>query len=221
MAIDFYRGFTSGGFRTGLTTTYGVIGGVNPFSYPASAGLMREAVVRRMYRYNFPGLYKEERAARATMQCPAQAAITEDSTVTLSDPVVGPQAYEFDKNASGLIAGDILVDIGAAVTPADVAAAFAAAINGSAQLITAYPGADGRLHLIGKSDIPGVFPHSGATGGAAGNQPITPSIPGEWPGIPAGLAGGKQSLNGVEYIPICQSGPIRLLAMSEFTKQAI
>lgn len=221
MAVDFFRRFDSPAYRLGLTARLRAMGlnfiPHSPFiveGASGSAGLLRTiSVLRNNRAFKFPGMWREPRAARATIQCPAQAAITDDSTVTLDDGA-GPMAYEFDTDSSGLIAGDILVDVSAAVTPADVAAAFAAAITAGGQAFTGYARADGRLHLIARAPLPGVFSHVAGTFGVWSNNPITPSIPGEWPGIPAATTGGKQAIPGVGWFP---GGAGRIVPDSIFT----
>lgn len=74
----------------------------------------------------FPGVLRIERPAKIVIACPDPGLIVDDSTFELND---GFDQYEFSFQTGGAPPPAPVIDISAAVSPADVAVAMAAAIN--------------------------------------------------------------------------------------------
>jgi len=155
----------------------------------------------------FPGVMKPERPARGWLNCPAQADITNHSTLTMNDGE-NVVVFEFVKSGSPT-PGNEEVDISTAVTGSDVAEALGDAIaawvislglppqgggpgfssfqNGAElKIIQAFPGKNfrgtGQLWKLTWMQ---------KTMGALGNHDITPSVAGEWTGRIRHMSGGK------------------------------
>jgi hypothetical protein len=223
---DFYRGFDdTSQHRTGLTVGYG--GATRPGRGALWGGSGRRFQVINGYRgYRFPGLLTPERGAMAVFPVPDPAGISDNSTLTLEDGIA-TRIYEFDSDGSGLTVGDVLVDIQAAVTELDLASALAVAINAdNAEIfMTAIVKVRAGQVFLGLKQqaflspgVPGWFTQTGLGATGRQNPQISASDPGEWPGLPAEMTGGKGTLPGVSYVPVLQAAQIRLCPFSTFTK---
>ncbi len=166
--------------------------------------------------YKFPGVFKTEKPARGSIDCPAKADITNHSTLTMNDGWSGPVVFEFT-TGGGVTPGNEEVDITGATTGADVAAILAAAIATYVASLGLSPAGGGQGFLANvRGSIVFVVqafpaknligsPHSqpargtwyGKTTGDFGNQAIVPSVPGEWAGRLRGMTGGKQRSAGL------------------------
>jgi hypothetical protein len=216
--IDFYS-HNGSSVSHGLASRYGgfpsgpYIGGgpTHSFGLSGVAGLVNplhgaRVTQRHSHVNNWPGIFRAERAARGRLIAPAAAAVTDDSTITLDDGV-NVRVYEFDTDASGLVAGDVLVDLAGLVTPAEVAEALRAAISNDQAAanidIAAFSPPDSAvitLLQVSSAFLPEVGTHAPFTNGAAGNNPIVASEPTEWLNI-IGMAGGKDRAEGIAVVP--------------------
>lgn len=225
---DFYRGFDSNGIRRGLTIPHGYVGPSGTSRQPTYTaggfgGAQRAGIVANLARaYKYPGIMTPERGARGSIPTPLQAAISNNSTITLTDGI-NTRLFEFVNDGTGLTLGDVLVDIQGLVTELEVATAFAAAIVADfpnivldARVRTTATGA--RVAIAQQVPVP--FPgwwqraNMGQTGFAS--LGITPSVPAEWPGIPTALRGGRGTLSGVAGMMFLQAGPIRAGGVGPF-----
>jgi len=186
------------------------------FASPASSvrqTLMFEGVSRAC---RFPGVMQTERPATGAVTFPAAAGITDLSTLTISD---GFSAFVWTfYRTTPFVAGTLHVNLNAAVTAADCAAAFAAATLlafpvpglGPAGFQARQAGALVRLIQAStpktlQSAIPGANSQNlswfSKTSGALGNGPIVPSVPGDWAaGSLVNMSGGKYRRPGVSGV---------------------
>ena len=124
--------------------------------------------------------------------------------------------------SGGATPPNVEIDITAAVTPADVATAIAAALAAYTASLALPPAGGGpgfsSSVAAGIVSIIQAFPHKnqprvahvspnrltwfGKTTGALGNVAIVPSVPGEWTGRIRGMAGGKPRRAGLYSRPI-------------------
>lgn len=197
----------------------------------STASSLRRMLFVSMAGVSFPGVFKPEKPARGALVAPAAADITNHSTLTMNDGFSGPVVFEFIKSGS-VTPGNQEIDITGATTPAQVAAAIAAAIATWVGSLSIIPQGDGRGFLAFQTaevlKIVQAFPAKntrgvqqlyaftwiGKTSGAFGNSAIVPSVPGEWTGRIRGMTGGKARNAGCYARPI--SGPARSQCLTSF-----
>lgn len=93
-------------------------------------------------------LLKQGTAKRVTVV--AQADMTDGDTLTIS--INGKDVvYEFDKTGNGVATGNVAVDISAASTAADVAAALVAEIDVAQTVLEVTDNADGTIDIVAPS----------------------------------------------------------------------
>ena len=169
-------------------------------------------ILETMHRgARFPGVLQVERPARGMITCPAAAAITDLSTLTISD---GASVFVWTfYRTTPFVPGNLNVDITAATTPEQVALAFVTASNlffvpgpSSGNFVVARTGAEVRIVQAGRpKTLQSAVPNENSqnmtwlnkTLGVFGNGLITPSVPGDWAGRIVSMAGGKFRRPGV------------------------
>ena len=169
-------------------------------------------ILETMHRgARFPGVLQVERPARGAIDCPAAAAITDLSTLSIGD---GASLFVWTfYRTTPFVPGPLNVDLTGATTPEQVAIAFVTATNlffvpgpSSGNFIVGRTGAQVRIVQAGRpktlqSAVPGENVQNMTwltkTLGVFGNGPITPSAPGDWTGRIVNMAGGKYRRPGV------------------------
>lgn len=167
---------------------------------------------RQLRNFKWPGVLRTESPARCVITFPGPGAITDHSTLQFVSPNpfdVGAYIFEF-KKVGAITPGNVAVDISAAVTPADVQAAFLTALatyNGTAPVASpsGYIGAGAAGSPVAyfvqafaskrATSTAGLRALKGTwlskTWGSLGNTAVLLSVPGEWTNRISGFSGGK------------------------------
>lgn len=139
MAIDFYRNVVD---ATGRHPVHGLVSKYRPWGNPSQFGTPEGLRFVRAHRMmtnllrgvRFPGILRPGLPWKGSIAFPAKADIPEAPNapyIEIDDTngLLTPVAFELDKDGDGVTPGRVQVDLSAAVTAADVAAAFMARLN--------------------------------------------------------------------------------------------